>query len=165
MNYSVQFKQLVFLFICIISLNQTAAAQDYRSAIGGRLGSYISGSFTTFTSEDRSVEIIAGITREANTSQFLFGSFYRFHFDVTSQLPTLKWYAGLGLYINSLEKEASSSELTFLPSAIIGMEYTLEHTPVNFFLDLSPYYNTDSATDSNFDVHANLGVRYILKWE
>ena len=153
---------LIFALVFLIGPGDIVHAQDYRSAVGGRLGTYVAGSFSTFVSESGSVEVIAGITREANESNFIFGSFYRRHFDVTNQVPTLKWYAGIGLYINSIEEAASKSELTFLPSAIIGMEYSLEHTPVNFFIDISPYYNTKSGSDSDFDLHANLGVRYVL---
>ena len=153
---------LIFIMLLLLGSIKISSAQDYRSSVGGRLGTYVSGSFTTFTTETQSLESIAGITREANDSQFLFGSFYRFHFDVTSQAPTLKWYTGLGLYVNSVEEALTKSKLTFLPSAIIGMEYTLEHAPVNFFIDASPYYNSKDSSDSNFDVHANLGVRYVL---
>jgi len=154
-------KLLVFVFFLLAFAVQETKAQDYKSSLGGRLGTYVAASFTTYTSETNSVEVIAGITREGNESNFLFGGFYRGHYSVTNQAPTLKWYWGIGLYVNSIE-EASKSKLAFAPSAMIGMEYTLEHAPVNFFLDLSPNYNTNSIIDRKFDAYANLGVRYVL---
>lgn len=135
-------------------------AQDYKSALGARLGTYISASYSTYLSEARSVEAMVGITREANQSDYILGGFYKLHMDVTSQAPTLKWYFGLGMYIDL--KSVAGNKVLFSPSGIVGLEYTLEHTPVNFFVDVSPYYSLNSNIDSKFNTHANLGVRYVI---
>ncbi len=155
-------KLVVFTFLIVASFSKVAQAQDYKSALGGRLGTYISVSFSTYVTEGRSIELIGGFTREANQSDFLVGGFYKIHGNVTAQVPTLKWYFGGGFYLNL--KNDSGDNTSFAPGGIIGMEYTLDHTPVNFFIDASPNYNLNSDTDSNFDLHANLGVRYVLKY-
>lgn len=159
MTLSIYSRLLILSFFILIISSQITHAQDYKSSLGVRLGTYISTSFSTYISEGRSVEGLAGITREANQTDFILGGFYKFNMDVTSQVPTLKWYFGAGLYLN-FNNEAGN--VSFLPSSIIGMEYTLEHTPVNFFLDISPFYNINSNSDNSFNIHANLGARYVL---
>ncbi len=161
MNFLIYSRSLIFIFLFLVCFSQFVQAQDYKSSIGGRLGTYAAVSFSTYLSEGRSLEAMAGITREANQSDFIFGSFYKFHLGVTAQVPTLNWYAGIGLYINS-RKETSENRVSFAPAAIVGMEYTLEYTPVNFFIDVSPNYDSATVLNSKFNVHANLGVRYIL---
>jgi hypothetical protein len=138
-----------------------AHTQDFKTALGARLGTYTSVSFTSYISEGRSYEVVAGITREANQSDLIFGGFYKFNVNLSSQIPTLTWYTAPGLYMN-IEKLAEERKVSFAPSVLVGLEYTLEQTPVNFFLDLSPYYITGSFKKSEFNMHANLGVRYIL---
>lgn len=154
-------KPFVISFIIVLSFSQVSSAQDYKTSIGGRLGTYVAVSFSGYSSEGRSVEGIVGITREANQSDLIFGGFYKIHFNVSSQLPTLSFYSGVGLYVN-IFKVGDVSDVSLAPSAMIGMEYTLEHAPANFFLDVSPYYAIGSNNNSKFNVHANLGVRYVL---
>jgi len=153
-------KSLVFIIFLLVTIGQSVQAQDYKSALGGRLGTYISISFSAYVSEDVSIEMIGGLTREANQSDFIFGGFYKYHRNVTSQVPSLNWYFGAGFYVNL--KDEASEKVSFAPGGIIGMEYTLDHTPVNFFIDASPNYNLNSDSDSNFNIHANLGVRYVI---
>ena len=144
---------LILLLSC-----HSSDAQDYKSSIGLRLGTYFAGSFTTYVSEKASVELLAGISREANRSQWNFGGFYKIHNSVASEVPTLNWYFGAGLYVRFTDIE--SEKVKFAPSGILGMEYSLEHTPVNFFVDVSPHYRINSGP--GFDVHASMGVRYII---
>lgn len=161
MSYYRYIKSTLISFIIIFSISQNVSAQDYKTSIGARLGTYVSASFTGYISEGKSVEGIVGITREANKSDLIFGGFYRLHFGISSQVPTLSFYTGLGLYLN-LIKTDDFSVVAFAPSAVIGLEYTLKHAPVNFFLDVSPYYVFGSNIESEFNTHANLGVRYVI---
>ena len=138
---------------------QLGIAQDYQSSLGGRLGTYTAVSYTKYLGESNAVEAIAGITRAANQSNYTFGGYYKLHFGVSTNIPTLSYYFGLGALIN-LEKEGEGRTTYLAPSALTGMEYSLEHAPVNFFLDFSTYYQKN--LDSTLDLHANLGVRYIL---
>jgi hypothetical protein len=154
-------KTVILSIILLLCTSQLLTAQDYNKAIGLRLGTYVGASFTAYTSEHKSVEAIAGITRQANQTDYLFGAFYKYHFVVSSDIPTLNWFSGVGAFL-FLEEESSSNKLNVAPSAVIGMEYTLEHTPVNFFIDVSPHWNITTNTDSKFNIHANLGVRYVL---
>lgn len=147
-----------FLLFCSI---QMIIAQDYNHAIGLRLGTYIGASYTSFQSENRSIEGIAGIKRQANQTDYVFGGFYKFHVDLSADMPSLNCYAGLGSLF-FIEDEFGSNKFNFAPSAIIGLEYSLEQSPINFFIDMAPHFNVTTKVDSKFNVHANIGVRYIL---
>ncbi|MDF1695044.1 MAG: hypothetical protein P1U56_04405 [Saprospiraceae bacterium] len=158
-----QFNFLKFYFLTawfMLLGMQTSLAQEYDFLIGARLGTYISGSVVKKASEGRTYEAMIGITREANQSDYVFGAFYKFHVQISEQLPSLNWYAGGGAYMK-LSDITGRNVYNFSPSIISGMEYTLEDSPVNFFIDVSPYYRVNGSDDSRFNIHANVGVRYI----
>ena len=151
----------VVIFSFLLSVN-FVSAQEYQSSIGLRLGTYSALSYTNNFSESRGIEVLTGITREANQSNYIFGGFYKIQNHVTSNLPTLSYYLGLGTMVN-FQKEEGGRSTYLAPGAITGMEYSLEYAPVNFFLDLTTYYQKNLESTLNF--HANLGVRYILRRE
>ena len=154
-------KSIVLLFIIFLYSSQSADAQDYDKSIGLRLGTYVGASFTAYTSSNKSIEVIAGLTRQANQSDYIFGGFYKYHLTISSDIPTLNWYSGLGVML-FLEEENGSNKVNIAPGGIVGLEYTLEHTPVNFFIDVNPHYKVNSNSNSKFNIHANLGVRYVI---
>lgn len=156
-----QYAKILFVTLLILaSMAQTVQAQDYESSLGGRLGTYISLSFTNYLSEGKSLEFLGGLTREANQSDYILGAYYRIHNPVSSTVPTLNWYYGLGILLNLQNRFGNNASAT--PAGIIGMEFTLDHSPVNFFIDLSPYFDF-SDNDNSLYLHASLGVRYIMK--
>ena len=154
-------KFLFIFFLILISFAQMGQAQDYNSSIGGRLGTYVSLSFTKYLSEGRSMEFLGGITREANQSDYILGAYYRIHKPVSSTVPSLNWFFGLGILLNL--QDDGDDDISATPAGIIGMEYSLEHAPVNFFVDISPYADLRDNIDDTINLHANLGVRYIMK--
>ena len=160
-NFVSIFAKSILIFSFLMSAN-LGAAQDYQSSLGLRLGTYSALSFTNNFSESRGMEVLAGITREANQSNYIFGGFYKIQNHVTSNLPTLSYYLGVGTMIN-IEKEEGGRSTYLAPGAITGMEYTLEYAPVNFFLDITTYYQKNLESTLNF--HANLGVRYTIRRE
>jgi len=136
-------------------------AQDYQSSLGGRLGTYVALSYNHYVAENASVEGITGITRLANQSNFLFGGYYKRHVNISSRVSTLSFYFGPGALVNFVSVPDGTNVVLAL-SGLVGLEYAMEHVPVNFFLDIGPYYNVNSDLGDDFDLHANVGVRYIL---
>ena len=145
----------VLMFTIIISSN--ISAQDYKSSAGVRLGTYIAGSFKAYISEKGAIEAIAGISREGGNSITTLGGFYQIHNQLTSDIPTLKWYFGGGAFVGFGNDEIKTNVAV---SAIIGLEYTFDSTPINLFIDGVPYLSITNGT--NFDAEASLGVRYIF---
>ena len=160
MKYIPSLKAYLLCICFMLSGATLVQAQEYDFLIGARLGTYISGSLVKKAGEGRTYEGMIGLTREANQSDFIMGAFYKFHFPISEQLPTLNWYIGGGAYF-TLSDLSGRNVYNFDPGIITGMEYTLEDQPVNFFLDVSPYYRLKESVESNFNIQANVGVRYL----
>lgn len=148
----------IFLFLFLsISLPFLVVGQDYNSAAGARIGTYFSGSYKAFISEKGALEAITGITRVGGQSLITFGGFHQIHHRLTADIPTLNWYYGAGLFIALGKRDISGN---FSIAGNLGLEYTLDNSPFNVFIDAIPYY-TFSGT-SRFDADASIGVRYII---
>jgi len=154
-----KYTYLLVIFIVGIMATQSVA-QDYRTSVGARLGTYFAGSYKTFISEKSALEGVAGISRVGGQSLLSLGAYYQRHHTFTSDIPTLKWYYGGGLF-TALGNSDIDTNMSI--TAAIGLEYTFEDTPINIFIDALPYY---SLTNSNgIETEASLGVRYILNRE
>lgn len=152
--------RVIKAFIVVIftlSISSNVSAQDYKSSAGLRLGTYIAASAKAFISEEAAVEVIAGISREGGNSIATVGGFYEIHKQFTNEIPTLKWYFGGGAFV-ALGSAGIKTNLAV--SGIIGLEYTFESTPLNFFIDGIPYLSLTN--EFKFDAEASLGVRYIF---
>lgn len=150
------FRSSVILFFTI-ALSSNLSAQDYKSAAGIRLGTYVAASFKTFISEKGAIEAIAGISREGGNSIITFGGFYQIHNSFAADTPTLKWYFGGGTFV-ALGNENIKTNIAL--TGIIGLEYTFESTPLNLFIDGIPYLSLNN--EFNFDAEASLGVRFVF---
>ncbi|MES2847992.1 MAG: hypothetical protein V4685_02965 [Bacteroidota bacterium] len=127
-------KIIVFsCFLAMISL--TAAAQEYKKAIGIRLGpnsAAVTAGFTGkyFLNEKAAVEGIIGI----NNGLGICG-LYELHFPIDA-VSHLSWFAGAGGYV------AFRNSSTFIGGAgIVGLDYKFEEIPLNLSLDWKPELN------------------------
>ncbi|MFT6781691.1 MAG: hypothetical protein ACJA1A_001613 [Saprospiraceae bacterium] len=142
---------------CVLCFSNSTLAQDYKHSAGIRLGTYVAGSFKTFISEKQAVELIAGIGREGGNSITTVGGFYQVHNAFAADTPTLKWYFGGGAFIGLGNSDIKTNVAL---AGIIGLEYTFDTTPINIFIDGTPYLSLTN--DFAFDAEASLGVRYIF---
>ncbi len=83
---------VLFAFGCFFAAQ---AQQNYKSAIGLRLGYPISVSYKTFISEPGAIEVFAGFRSWNYYSWFNVGALYQHHFAITS-VEGLDWYVGGG---------------------------------------------------------------------
>ncbi|MFT6335559.1 MAG: hypothetical protein ACI86M_002509 [Saprospiraceae bacterium] len=146
----------IIIFLAFSFSNNTIA-QDYKTSAGLRLGTYFAVSFKTFISEKGAIEAIAGISREGGNSITTIGGFYQVHNQFTNDIPTLKWYFGGGAFVAI---GTSDIKTNIALSGIIGLEYTFESSPLNLFIDGTPYLSLTS--ESRFDAESSLGVRYVF---
>ena len=143
--------------ICVFSFSNSTIAQDYKYSAGLRLGTYFAGSVKTFISEKRAVEVIAGISREGGNSITTVGGFYQIHNAFAADTPSLKWYFGGGGFVGFGNSDIKTNVAL---AGIIGLEYTLDTTPLNLFIDGIPYLSL--INDFRFDAEASLGIRYVF---
>ena len=140
------------------------SAQAYQSAVGGRLGTFFTASYKTFINDNTAIEGIAGFDRRtesflgvtvAGTTSFVVGAFYEIHNDLSLDGADFQWYYGFGAFA------ALGGGTGVIPSGIVGLEYTLSDTPVNFFIDVIPgLFIGEGGTD--FQFNGTIGARYVI---
>ena len=149
------------VLLIVLLFSGDIAAQAYQSSAGARLGTSFTGSYKMFISESNAIEGIVGIDRAStgllrqSTTSLLVGAFYQIHNPLDLEGVGFSWYYGFGglVYLGDITG--------IVPSGIIGLEYTMSDSPVNFFIDASPGLYIGN-TGSNLDIAGFIGARYIL---
>jgi hypothetical protein len=134
-----------------------ATAQDFKSAIGARLGIPASLSYKVFLSETNAVEAFGGLIFIDGTVALSANAAYQIHADLEVEgLEGLQWYYGGGAgFVTS----TSSTYLTL--SGYAGLSYTFDDIPLNLSVDWVPTFGI--AKNVGLDVgYGALAARYIL---
>ncbi len=151
-------KTIVILLVFTMSSN--IQGQAYESAVGARLGTFFTGTYKTFIGENTALEGIVGFDRVGNsfvgTTLFVVGAFYEIHNDLDLDGTNFQWYYGFGGFVS-----LGGGSSIIVPSGIIGLEYTMENSPVCFFIDAIPGLAIGNGV-TDFDINGSLGARYIL---
>lgn len=131
----ISMKKCVFLITLFVAAAVCTQAQNYKSAVGVRLGpnsANITAGFTLkhFINENTALEAIIGV----NNGLGICG-LYEKHFDIEA-VKNLQWLAGFGGYV------AFTGGNTAIGAAgIIGLDYKFEEIPLNLTLDWKPELN------------------------
>ena len=151
------------LFIFFAFSTMSVNAQEYKNAIGLRLGVYNGVTFKTHLNEKSAIEVY-GTAR--------LGSGYRYLtvtglYEVRGDLGSTKglgWYAGGGPSLSTYSSDflGTSGGYTAIGiSGIAGLEYTFADAPINLSLDWSPTFFFKENVGFTGDYFA-LSVRYFL---
>ncbi|HNE29961.1 MAG: hypothetical protein U0U46_16930 [Saprospiraceae bacterium] len=163
-------KKILFVFLlafgCFFGAN---AQQNYKSAIGLRLGYPLSVSYKQFISEPGAIEVFAGFRSWTYVSFFNVGGFYQHHFAIPS-VEGLDWYVGGGAsayfwsYKNLYAGDGSAST-NFAVLGDIGLDYKFANAPVNISADWAPgfFVGGDAYYTGFVGGFGSLAVRYTLK--
>ncbi len=170
----VQMKKITFclaLFCAMFLSLNSLKAQDYKSAIGVRLGVPLSLSYKHFINEKGAIELTAGyrlvVTGFSYTS---IGASYQHHTSINS-IAGLAWYFGGGANVNvwsypdyykTAGVNASTTSIGIF--GIVGLDYKFADYPVNLSLDWAPTYLLGSGYSSGLGYgYYSLSARYTLK--
>ncbi len=155
---------LMFVFVCLFA----AHSQNYKSAVGLRLGVPVSASFKHFINEKGAVEVFLGYRNWTFGSWFNVGGLYEHHLPITS-VEGLQWYFGGGLaaffwnYDNFLGSDEFGSTSVGVVGAL-GLDYKFANAPVNLSIDWLPlFYLGNGYYDGFSGGYGALSVRYTLK--
>lgn len=158
---------LLGLFLALSSLRTDA--QDYKSAIGLRLGYPVSLSYKTFISEPGAIEGVLGFRGYSYYSWLNLSAFYQHHFPITS-VDGLKWYVGGGAsvyywnYDNDFYPNNDFNSISFGIHGVIGLDYKFANIPLNLSLDWIPTVGFGGEFLGGFGgSYGALSVRYVLK--
>jgi hypothetical protein len=161
-------KQILFTFLlCVVFVN-AAQSQNYKSAVGLRLGYPLSLSYKTFISEPGAIEVFAGLRSYSFYRWFAVGGLYEHHKPI-SEVEGLSWYFGGGAsarfwsFDDTFLAGTGSSSTSFAILGTVGLDYSFKDTPLNLSIDWVPAFSLNGY-GNGFD--AGLGAisaRYILK--
>ena len=152
------------LVIALLFVTSVSQAQDYKSAVGLRLGSPLSVSYKTFISEKGAFEGVAGFRSYSGYSWFNVGAYYQHHNEIAS-VDGLKWYYGAGANVYFWSWESNfidpGSTTSIGISGVLGLDYKFADYPVNLSLDWAPTFIVGSSYINGFGAgYGALSARY-----
>lgn len=172
-------QSFLILFLTALTLPnlhaQTAGGggNDYRTAVGLRLGYPLSVSLKQKLNDSHAVELFAGTTgsRHFGSSYrwFQVGGAYQIHQPLgIDGVDGLNWYYGAGVsaWIFSSRDaffDDSWSSTSLAVQGYVGLEYTLPNAPVNFSVDWVPTYRFGGWGYGFGAGYGAVAVRYVLK--
>ncbi len=149
----------IFLFAAVTQ------AQDYKTAIGLRLGYPLSISYKTFISEKGALEGVAGFRSFSGYSWFNIGGYYQHHTEIPS-VDGLKWYYGGGanVYFWSYDSGFAGSGSTSIGlSGVLGLDYKFSDIPLNISVDWIPTFFVNGFGNGFAGGYGALAGRYTIK--
>lgn len=151
-------KKLILFLLLFVGLGMTnnTHAQDYKSAVGLRLGVPTSISYKTFLNETSAIEVFGGFGGNGSFSTLNVNAGYLLHNDFPD-IEKLKWYYGAGAGIAFYDGGTA-----LLINGFIGLEYTLEEAPLTFSVDWVPSLGVIGSNGGFGAGRGAIAVRYIL---
>jgi len=156
------FSVLVMLFM----FAAVSQAQDYKSAIGGKVGYGLIASYKTFLNEKAALDIFGGIRWGGIAA----GAYYLNHTPIAS-VDKLSWYWGFGGSFTTWDYGFAGYDNYYElgVSGVLGLDYAFDDLPLNVSLDWAPTivladsYDYPNSSLSRFrSGYGALSVRYIL---
>ena len=148
-------------FVCMFAL--AGNAQDYKSAIGLRLGSPLSVSYKTFLSEKGAFEAVAGFRSYTGYSWVNIGAYYQVHNDFPN-VDGLKWYYGAGANVYFWSWDSAfldaGSNTSFGISGVLGLDYKFKDIPLNVSADWIPTFFLNGYGNGFAAGYGALAARY-----
>ncbi len=148
---------MMFLFSSFIQ------AQDYKSAIGAKLGYGLIASYKTFLNEKAAVDIFGGIRWGGLAA----GAYYLNHTPIKS-VDRLTWYWGFGGSFTTWDFGISDTYYEIGVSGVLGLDYTFDEIPLNVSVDWAPTFVVADSWDFTGSYnrfrsgYGALTARYIL---
>jgi hypothetical protein len=160
-------KQSVLLAISVLAILWASglSAQNYKSAIGARVGYPWAVSFKTFVAGNNAIELYGGYRGFARYGWLSANGAYQVHFDIEG-VDGLQWYVGAGAgllfyrYDNDLPDPGDNIGVALQGYA--GLDYKVEGIPMSITLDWVPNIFINGYDGSFGWRYGNLGIRYVF---
>lgn len=153
---------LLIIFGCFLFALPTQA-QNFKSAVGARLGYPLSITYKQFISESGAFEVYAGTRGYSNYRWFSVSGAYQIHKPIES-VEGLDYYYGAGasVYFWNFDLNSDSPSTSFGLQGYGGLSYTFDDNPINISVDWVPTFFLNGF-DSGFDAgYGSVAVRYVL---
>lgn len=159
-------KHLFFTCLLALGFSFAAVSQDYKTAIGGKLGYGLIASYKTFLNEKSALDLFGGLRWGGLAA----GAYYLNHTPIES-IERLTWYWGFGGSITTWNYSFGILNENYYElggSGVVGLDYAFDEIPLNLSLDWAPTIVLLSNADSNWNLgrfrggYGALTARYIL---
>lgn len=146
----------------ILSLT-TSMAQQYKTAVGARIGYPLTISGKYFINESIALEGNLGLRAFSEYSWIALSAACLKHkpLDV---MDGLNWYygAGLSVYFWRFEQISTFASSSFGLQGYVGLDYTFKKSPINVTIDWTPTFFINGYTSGLGTRFGGLGIRYTL---
>ena len=153
------------LFSCFLFLG-TSNGQEFKSAVGARLGYPLSATYKMFLNESNALEVYGGTRGFGNYRWWIVSGAYQIHKPLeVGDLDGLNYYFGGGASVffwSFDEGFGDFSTTTFGIQAYAGLSYSFADTPINISVDWVPTYFFNGFGSGFGAGYGTLGIRYIL---
>lgn len=155
------------LVISLLFITGVSQAQDYKTAIGGKLGYGLIASYKTFLNESSALDIFGGIRWGGIAA----GAYYLKHKPISS-VDRLQWYWGFGGSFTTWDYGYANYDSYYElgVSGVLGLDYSFDDIPLNLSVDWAPtFVVADNYDYPGLDLgrfrggYGALTARYILK--
>jgi hypothetical protein len=157
---------IAMLTFCCMAATNYLQAQDYKAAVGARLGYPLSASIKYFISEKSALEGYVGTRGYSGYRWANVSGAYLFHQPIEG-VEELKWYVGGGASVYFWTYDFGIGEgfgsTSFGVQGYGGLEYTFEEVPLTISADWVPTIFFNSYASGFGYGYGSLAVRYILK--
>ena len=159
-------RKVLFLTLLLFAAFSSTKAQEYKSAVGLRLGYY--GNFgldyKTFINPNAAIELIAYGSLYTYYKYFDIGALYEIQKPI-SDVKGLSWYYGggafVGLYNFDTGYSGSQTSTSIQLAGVLGLEYRFANSPITLSLDWIPSFAITGGGGFAGD-GGSLAVRYIF---
>lgn len=155
-------KKLLFTIIAaaaLFTMNlNTASAQDYNNAIGGRFGSANGISFKTGLNKNAMLELIGNFRSSKGYDYLRLTALYEVYNPIGGA-PGLSWYYGGGGTIGTIKWNDNDSDVYLGANGVLGLDYKFKGAPINLSLDWIPTLQLTPNTNF-YSGDVGLGVRF-----
>lgn len=149
-------KKIIFLLVLFLCANSAIEAQGttYKTAVGLLVWNGYGASFKTFITEKNAIEIKGYFDRIGTRLTGL----YEFHGEVVG-IDGMQWYAGPGAHLGFYNFGGKQSSTFAGIDGVVGIDYKLNSTPIDLFLDWQPTYEF-GLNRGAYISWGGLGIRY-----
>lgn len=146
----------------------SSSAQDYKLAVGARLGVPLSASVKTKIGEGKMIEGTLGFRNYTYTNWISVSGNYQKYTSFEEVLDGLYWYYGGGVsayfwtYDDSFFGPNEYGSTTFGFQGNVGLDYKFENKPINISLDYMPTYFFGGYIGGFGGGYGALAIRYTI---
>ncbi|TZF82994.1 hypothetical protein FW774_11865 [Pedobacter sp. BS3] len=128
---------LSFIAVFAFLLVNKTQAQDYKHALGVRVGAYNGINFKTFLNAQNALDFNLNFRSHDDYKYVFITGLYEIHNNIQNA-PGLRWYYGGGASLGSSKPKYADGSFFLSADGVLGLDYKFTGAPINLALDWRP---------------------------